>query len=188
MSRDPREYRVYAIECAELASSARTLEFKVMFSELSRGWETLALAMEEADAKHDYQDMARKWRGLAESYLFVKWIECFLAEQSLREQVAEGVTALQQPVQNHRAFCGSVPSYRNVPYVMDQPYSKYLKRSVVMETEIVQLASITPFLVLNAIGLMLTGAAALIACVAQRHSGLVATALPSQNMALNRAA
>lgn len=50
MSRDPREYRMYAIECAELASSVRTTELKVMFSELSRGWKTLALAIEEADA------------------------------------------------------------------------------------------------------------------------------------------
>jgi hypothetical protein len=50
MSRDPHAYRIYAIECDELASSVRTPELKVMFSELSRGWETLALAIEDADA------------------------------------------------------------------------------------------------------------------------------------------
>ena len=50
MSRDPYDYRIYAIECAQLASSARTPELKVVFSELSRGWETLALAIEEEDA------------------------------------------------------------------------------------------------------------------------------------------
>jgi hypothetical protein len=50
MSRNPREYRVYATECAELASSARTPELQVMFSELSDGWERLALDIEETDA------------------------------------------------------------------------------------------------------------------------------------------
>jgi hypothetical protein len=59
MSRDPHGYRIYAIECAQLASSVRTPEFKVMFSELSRGWETLALAIEEADATFAQSDTAR---------------------------------------------------------------------------------------------------------------------------------
>jgi hypothetical protein len=57
MSRDPYDYRVYAIECAGLASSARTPELQVMFSELSKGWETLARAIEEADATLAQGDM-----------------------------------------------------------------------------------------------------------------------------------
>jgi hypothetical protein len=57
MSRDPYDYRVYAIECAGLASSVRTPELKVMFSELSRGWETLARALEEADVALAPRDM-----------------------------------------------------------------------------------------------------------------------------------
>jgi len=57
MSRDPYDYRVYAIECAGLASSVRTPELKVMFSELSKGWETLALALEEADSTLPQSDM-----------------------------------------------------------------------------------------------------------------------------------
>ena len=57
MSRDPHAYRIYAIECDELASSVRTPELKVMFSELSRGWQTLALAIEEADAAFAQSDM-----------------------------------------------------------------------------------------------------------------------------------
>jgi hypothetical protein len=57
MSRDPREYRTYAVECAELALSVRTPELKVMFSELSRGWKKLALAIEEADATFAESDM-----------------------------------------------------------------------------------------------------------------------------------
>ena len=57
MSRDPYDYRVYAIECAGLASSVRTPELKVMFSELSKGWETLARAIEEADATLPQNDM-----------------------------------------------------------------------------------------------------------------------------------
>ena len=57
MSRNPHDYRIYAIECAGLASSVRTPELKVMFSELSKGWETLARGMEEADATLAQSDM-----------------------------------------------------------------------------------------------------------------------------------
>ena len=57
MSRDPHEYRVHSIKCAGLASSVRTPELKVMFSELSKGWETLARAIEEADATFAQSDM-----------------------------------------------------------------------------------------------------------------------------------
>ena len=57
MSRDPHDYRIYAIECAGLASSVRTPELKVMFSALSKGWETLARAIEEADATLAKSDM-----------------------------------------------------------------------------------------------------------------------------------
>jgi hypothetical protein len=57
MSRDPHEYRVHAIKCAGLASSVRTPELKVMFSELSKGWETLARAIEEADATFAQNDV-----------------------------------------------------------------------------------------------------------------------------------
>ena len=56
MSRDPHEYRVHSIKCAGLASSVRTPALKVMFSELSRGWETLARAIEE-DATLAQSDM-----------------------------------------------------------------------------------------------------------------------------------
>ena len=57
MSRDPYEYRVHSIKCAGLASSVTTPELKVMFSELSKGWETLARAIEEADATLPQNDM-----------------------------------------------------------------------------------------------------------------------------------
>lgn len=57
MSRDPYEYRVHAIKCAGLASSVRTPELKVMFSELSKGWETLARAIEETNATFVQSDM-----------------------------------------------------------------------------------------------------------------------------------
>jgi hypothetical protein len=60
VSRNPREYRVYAMECAELASSVRTPELKVMFSELSRGWENLALAIEDVDAAVAESDVGDK--------------------------------------------------------------------------------------------------------------------------------
>jgi hypothetical protein len=61
MSRDPYDYRVYAIECAGLASSVRTPELQVMFSELSKGWETLARAIEEADATFAQGEMDDSW-------------------------------------------------------------------------------------------------------------------------------
>ena len=57
MSRDAHEYRVHSIKCAGLASSVRTPELKVMFSELSKGWETLARAIEEADATLEQSDV-----------------------------------------------------------------------------------------------------------------------------------
>ena len=62
MPRDPREYRVNAVRCAELASSVTTLQLKVMFSELSKGWENLALDIEKtgallADSDMDYKKL-----------------------------------------------------------------------------------------------------------------------------------
>jgi hypothetical protein len=48
------------MECAELASSVRTPELKVMFSELSRGWENLALAIEDVDAAVAESDVGDK--------------------------------------------------------------------------------------------------------------------------------
>jgi hypothetical protein len=57
VSRDPREYRINAVRCAELASSVRTPQLKVMFSELSNGWENLALDIEKTDALIADDDM-----------------------------------------------------------------------------------------------------------------------------------
>lgn len=50
MSRNPREYRVNAVRCGELAATARTSLAKVMFQELSEGWGRLAQDIEETDA------------------------------------------------------------------------------------------------------------------------------------------
>ena len=60
MSRNPQEYHINAARCAELASSVRTPQFKAMFSELSDGWERLALAIEEADSAVAESDVGDK--------------------------------------------------------------------------------------------------------------------------------
>jgi hypothetical protein len=57
-----------------------------------------------------------------------------------------------------------------------------------MEIEIVELAGTTPFLVLNAIGLMLSGAAALTACIAQRRREGRLVTMSLSGMALKPAA
>jgi len=50
MFRNPGEYRIHAVRCGELAATARMPELKVMFQELSEGWERLALDIEKTDA------------------------------------------------------------------------------------------------------------------------------------------
>jgi hypothetical protein len=57
VSRDPREYRVNAVRCGELAATARTSLAKMMFQELSEGWGRLALDIEETDALLADSDM-----------------------------------------------------------------------------------------------------------------------------------
>lgn len=42
MNRDPREYRLYAMQCAEMAADARTPQLKTTFLELSAQWAKLA--------------------------------------------------------------------------------------------------------------------------------------------------
>jgi hypothetical protein len=43
---DPREYRVNAARCAELAVAARSHQLKVALVELSKNWEKLAISLE----------------------------------------------------------------------------------------------------------------------------------------------
>ena len=50
MFRIPREYRIHAVRCGELAATARMPQLKMMFHELSEGWERLALDIEKTDA------------------------------------------------------------------------------------------------------------------------------------------
>jgi hypothetical protein len=51
MPGDPKECRGHALRCAELAMKARTPQLKVMFLELSKNWEKLAIQLENAVAK-----------------------------------------------------------------------------------------------------------------------------------------
>jgi hypothetical protein len=48
--RDPRDYRLYAFQCAELAMRARTPELKATFLELSANWAKLARDVETLEA------------------------------------------------------------------------------------------------------------------------------------------
>ena len=50
MAGDPREYRMYAFQCAELAAEARTPQLKATLLELSANWTRLATSVEAAQA------------------------------------------------------------------------------------------------------------------------------------------
>jgi hypothetical protein len=51
MPGDPKECRRNAARCAELAVAARTLQAKMLFLELSKNWEQIAIQLEDAFAK-----------------------------------------------------------------------------------------------------------------------------------------
>jgi hypothetical protein len=51
MPGDPRECRMHAVRCAELAVTAETPQLKATFLGLSKHWEKLAIQLEDAFAK-----------------------------------------------------------------------------------------------------------------------------------------
>ena len=48
MSGNPKEYRIYALQCAEMASRERAPQVKAMLLELSANWTKLAVSFEAA--------------------------------------------------------------------------------------------------------------------------------------------
>jgi hypothetical protein len=50
MPGDPRQCRIYAVQCAELASSSITAHLKMTLLELSKNWEKLAFDLERTQA------------------------------------------------------------------------------------------------------------------------------------------
>jgi hypothetical protein len=48
MSGNPKEYRMYALQCAEMASRERAPRVKAMLLELSANWTKLAVSFEAA--------------------------------------------------------------------------------------------------------------------------------------------
>jgi hypothetical protein len=50
MPGDSRQCRIYAVQCAELASSAMTAHLKMTLLELSKNWEKLAFDLERTQA------------------------------------------------------------------------------------------------------------------------------------------
>jgi hypothetical protein len=57
MPGDPKECRLHALHCAELAGTARTAQLKATLLELSKNWERLALDLERTQALLDEEDM-----------------------------------------------------------------------------------------------------------------------------------
>jgi hypothetical protein len=51
MPGDPKECRRRAARCAELAMAAHNPQFRVMFLDLPKNWEKLAIQLEDAFAK-----------------------------------------------------------------------------------------------------------------------------------------
>jgi hypothetical protein len=50
MPGDPRQCRIYAVQCAQLASSSITVHLKMTLLELSKNWEKLAFDLERTQA------------------------------------------------------------------------------------------------------------------------------------------
>jgi hypothetical protein len=53
MPGNPKECRLRARRCAELAASAKDLKLKHVFSDLAKSWTTLAVQLEAAMALRD---------------------------------------------------------------------------------------------------------------------------------------
>ena len=63
MPGDPRECRVHALRCAELAINVKNIEFKATYLALSKQWEMFAVELEGAEAMFgDHQHEAHASR------------------------------------------------------------------------------------------------------------------------------
>ena len=51
MPGDPKEYRMHAARCAELAMAAHIPQMRTIFLALSKNWEKLAIQLEDGFAK-----------------------------------------------------------------------------------------------------------------------------------------
>jgi hypothetical protein len=59
MVADARECRQRASRCAELAMTARTMQLKAAFLELSKNWERLAIDLENSLGRRDEMEALR---------------------------------------------------------------------------------------------------------------------------------
>jgi hypothetical protein len=59
MRGNPREYRMRALRCAELAVAARAPQLKATFLALSKNWEKPAIQLEDAFAKRTEKILGR---------------------------------------------------------------------------------------------------------------------------------
>jgi hypothetical protein len=66
---DPRECREHALRCAELATTAKTERLKMLFLNLSKSWERLALNLENGLGRVDEVEAAwsHVYKSLAET-------------------------------------------------------------------------------------------------------------------------
>jgi len=53
MPGDPKECRLHAMRCAELAATARTKQLRALLLELSKNWQKLAADLERTQALLD---------------------------------------------------------------------------------------------------------------------------------------
>ena len=60
MPGDPKEYRLHAVHCAELAAKAKTTHLRATFLGLSKHWEHLAADLEAMQAIVDEQGLDLK--------------------------------------------------------------------------------------------------------------------------------
>ena len=58
MPGNPKECRIYALRCADLAQAARTPELKSTLIDLSKNWHKLAIELERSAALLDMNDPA----------------------------------------------------------------------------------------------------------------------------------
>jgi len=57
MPGDPKKCRAHAMRCAELASTAKSREWKAVLLDLSRSWGKLAEGLERAEALQNKEKM-----------------------------------------------------------------------------------------------------------------------------------
>jgi hypothetical protein len=67
MPGDPKQCRLYAMRCAELAANAKSVQLKATLLDLSQNWVKLAVSLEHTQALLDEELVHVKKVGIAKS-------------------------------------------------------------------------------------------------------------------------